>query len=91
MAHPPDRQGTCGPLVSNITLYDETKCNMGVASCNDEDLESLNAIYDCYARVNPCELGMELQFVSRQYACVFSGPVTQPCQAALTMAAIETD
>jgi hypothetical protein len=87
MANPPDKHGTCGPLAFNITVYDEAKCNTAMADCSANDEKALSAFADCYAAVPPCELGHEVTFTSKAFACVAVGTVSSACQMAMTAAA----
>jgi hypothetical protein len=87
LANPPDKHGTCGPLVVNITIYDEAKCNTAMADCSANDEKALTAFTDCYAAVPPCELGHEVTFTSKAFACVAVATVSSACQMALDEAA----
>jgi hypothetical protein len=86
LANPPDKQGTCGPLAVNIKIYDATKCDTAMASCSAADQKALTAIADCYAAVPACEIGKEVTFTSRAFACTTVATVSSSCQMALAAA-----
>jgi hypothetical protein len=86
LANPPDKQGNCPPLAVTITDFDETKCNMALASCSDEDEKSITALADCYAALPVCVRGDELAFTSRIAVCQSGVLVSNQCGMVLQAA-----
>ena len=56
--------------VTNITVHDANKCNMGLQKCNSDDLNEINSYVSCLNGLPVCSSSNEIQFRNQRDGCV---------------------